>query len=168
MEGSNGDPVESKLVMDPKQIEAEAARYLKAVLTAYRRPVRALACEIDPGAASFYVFAHTADGDIPESPENWSSTYIEQEVEVEKEPSWFARYDELQSQYYTTEEIEYEVIEQALGSILKGVSKALASLSKSGQLQELGVAQGSPLAVFTEDDDSVATGFERVASVEAI
>ena len=154
------------------QITDDASRVLKHVLAHYAsehslEAVRAIACECDPGAASLYIHIACGTDDIFDDPMSWTSSYVEQSCPPYREPRWFAEFDQMNRAYFesTDDESAYSEIEGYLERILDGVSQALVNLR--AELQRLGYPAGIKLAVFTEDDDSVMTGFARIEPLES-
>ncbi len=151
-----------------EQIRDDAARVLLHVLSGYakRNPVGdivAIACECDPGASSLYIHLANSAEQLLSDPMTWPKSNLEQQYSEFDPPSWFAEFDDLNSQYFKSsndDESGYAEIEQYFATILDGV--AIGILSLKHELVKLQYPDDIKLAVVTEDDDSETTMYDRV------
>ena len=151
-----------------EQIRDAAAEILRHVIRLYANGNSvdasvALACECDPSVSSLYIHVAQCDDDQFGDPMTWSGAYVEQHGSTYEKPAWFAEFDKLNSDYFSSsneDESGYVEIEQYFQKILNGVSVALHLIQP--ELAEWGFPDNIKLAVVTEDDDNEKTMYERV------
>ena len=152
-----------------EQVREETHDYLAQILGAFRRhfpelPLNGLACECDPGAGAMYVYLCDTRGDAQAPAATWPHSYVEQDIVGTSRPEWLDAYERLVAAYYSGAIDDYQTVADAFATVLAGVSRALADLEASGQLQVRGFVEQPVLDVWTEDDERVQTGRERVAA----
>lgn len=154
--------------MNIADIKQEATRVIEAILASFYEDhqdlkLTGLACEIDPGAASLYIYLCDSSKNSSEPIEKWPYSLDEQQVRGLKPPAWFDHYHILLSRHYKDHEISYEPIKTALSIILDGLAQTLAEFEKTGKLSKLGFEKNPTLSVWTEDDADENIGKSRVA-----
>ncbi len=154
--------------MNIADIKQEATRVIEAILASFYEEhpdlkLTGLACEIDPGAASLYLYLCDSTQNCLDPIEKWPYSLDEQQVRSLKPPAWFDHYHILLSRHFKDHEIGYEPIKTALAIILDGLAQTLAEFEKTGRLSKLGFEKKPVLSVWTEDDPDKSTGKARVA-----
>lgn len=159
--------------MNIADIKQEAIRVIEAILASFHEEhsnlkLTGLACEIDPGAASLYLYLCDSTKNVQDSISKWPYSLDEQQVKGLKPPAWFDHYHILLSRYYKDHEIGYEPIKSALAIILDGLAQTLAEMEKTGRLTRLGFEKNPVLSVWTEDDSDENIGKTRVSKYRQI
>lgn len=154
--------------MNIADIKQEATRVIEAILASFYEEhpdlkLTGLACEVDPGAASLYIYLCDSNNSSSEPIEKWPHSLDEQQIRGLKPPAWFDHYHILLSRHYKDHEIGYEPIKTAFSIILDGLSQTLAEFEKTGRLNKLGFEKKPVLSVWTADDPDDNTGKSRVA-----